>query len=208
MRHAMSRRAPRLHDISRRARRQAAGACALAACLVIALAVPGAANAQAGPRELTLHVGPAYTALPNLRATSRGAGLFGSAHYGVSRWWSVGASAGWAQHFALPRGNEDDPSGGIASFSAGPTFSLDVLRVVPFVSLHPSVQLHDEVLRPEARASFSLRAALGFDVRFRRNWTAGLEADWHAVFPDAAPFPGLSVFWLRVGYVFETDALR
>lgn len=200
----MSSRAPRIRTLSASSR-AAAALVAIGATLCIGAA---RGHAQAGARELTLHAGPVYTALPNLRATSRGVGFHTGVHYGVSPWWSVGATAGWAHHVSLPRGESTDPTGGVASLSLGPTLILDVVRIVPFISLHPALHVHDEVLKPEDRVSFAIRGALGFDARIRRQWTVGFEADWHGVFPDAGDYPGYSVFWLRLGYVFETDALR
>ena len=181
--------------------------CTAVAIVAVLWPLPSA-SAQAGRRELTVVGGPTFTALPDLRSDVRGLGMQAAVHYGVSDWWSLGATVAYAQHFALPRAEGTAQTASVGSLYLGPSLVIDVVRVVPFIALGGGLHVDGGALRPEGGVTPSLRGELGFDVRYASGWTWGLAADWHGVFPDFADYPGYTVFWFRVGRVIELDRLR
>ncbi|MFT6399348.1 MAG: hypothetical protein ACJAYU_004113 [Bradymonadia bacterium] len=167
--------------------------------------VENEAQAQAGEDEIFLTAGPEFAATPNFRSGNRGVGGSVAAFWGFHELWSVGGQLGYSRHFQLPTA-EDGPSGNVFSAFVGPSFNLDVLAVVPFISVMPGLYVDDDLLGP-GNAHFGVRGALGFDYRPSRNFAVGADVAWHVVANVWEGFPGYSVVRIRLSYIWDLRAL-
>lgn len=163
---------------------------------LLALGTPARAAAQAGEDEVFVTLGAEYSSRPDFTADSRGIGGSLAAFWGMHRWFALGAHGGYAHHFALVDGDRDDEDDVLSAFG-GASFTVDVLEVVPFISLMPGAFFDD------AGTTFAVRGALGVDYRPARNWALGADIAWHGLARDGFTFPGYSVFRLRVSYVLD-----
>lgn len=163
------------------------------------------AAAQAGEDEVFFTVGPEYAAAPNFRATNRGVGGSLGTFWGFHRLWSLGGHVAFAHHFPL-RGAEERGGANVFSAFAGPSFNIDVLTVVPFVSLMPGVYADGGALG-DGSVLAGVRGALGFDYRPRRHFSVGSDIAWHVVPVADGGFPGYSVFRIRLSYIWDLRAL-
>ena len=159
------------------------------------------ASAQAGEDEVFLTLGAEYAASPNFRATNRGVGGSAAAFWGFHRLWSLGGHAAYAHHFPL-RGANERAGADVFSAFAGPSFNIDVLTVVPFVSVMPGIYGESG-----ANLRGGVRSALGFDYRPRRHFAVGADVAWHVVPTVDTGFPGYSVFRVRFSYIWDLRAL-
>lgn len=187
-------------------------AAAFATLLVAAtmLVASGSAFAQAGEREVAVTASPTWVTVPDFRGDRFGPGLGLSVFYGLSDSWSLGAyTLGVASLTRTPEGDDaerGDP-GLLLGVFAGPAFNVDIVRVVPWISLLPGVWLHDDRLAPSPNPALGVRAALGADWRIDRRWAFGGFIAWQAVLPDPLDYPAITSVGLRITRVFETDAL-
>ncbi len=163
------------------------------------------AAAQAGEDEVFLTGGAEFSSAPNFRSENRGVGGSVAAFWGVHELWSIGVQLGYSRHFQLPSSDEG-PAGNVFSAFVGPSFNLDVLAVVPFISLMPGVYVDGGTLG-DADVHWGVRAALGFDYRPSRNFAAGADVAWHMIPPGSSGFPGYSVVRLRCSYIWDLRAL-
>ena len=163
--------------------------------LVATIAVSDA-HAQAGDGEVHLGIGPTFNATPSFASRPRGPGAQLSVFYGLNASWSVGTVVGVA---GLYGSDTDDTLNG-ERFGAfvGPSFNIDVLEIVPYVSLAPGLIAAPGGLVPAARG------AVGIDWRPRRQWAIGLQFEWHAALPRLLEYPTQSVVWLRFSWIVET----
>ena len=162
-------------------------------------------SAQAGEDEVFLTLGPEYASAPNFRSENRGVGGSVAAFWGFHRLWSVGGHVAYSRHFSLPS-SADRTSGNVVSAFVGPSFNLDVLSVVPFLSLAPGVYIDGGALGP-GNAHFGVRGALGFDYRPSRHFAAGADIAWHVIPTESLGFPGYSVLRVRLSYVWDLREL-
>jgi hypothetical protein len=171
------------------------------AALVLSVAVfgrTGDVHAQAGDGEVHLGIGPTFGAAPSYVSSPRGPGVQASAFYGINPTWSVGTVVGMARLFG---GDADEAQAGYR-FGAfvGPSFNIDVLEIIPYVSLAPGVL----VTPGDGNVTPALRGAVGLDWRPRRQWAVGLQFEWHAALPQVLDYPTQSVIWLRFSWILET----
>lgn len=171
------------------------------AALAFVVAVFGAmhdVHAQAGDGEVHVGVGPTFGAAPSYVSSPRGPGVQASAFYGINSTWSVGTVLGVARLI----GDDTDAAQAGYRFGAfvGPSFNIDVLEIIPYVSLAPGVLLApgDNGVTP------ALRGAVGIDWRPRRQWAVGIQFEWHAALPQVLDYPTQSVIWLRFSWIVET----
>jgi hypothetical protein len=156
------------------------------------------AHAQAGYGEVHVGIGPTFGAAPSYISSPRGPGAQASAFYGINSTWSVGTVVGMARLFG------DDADGAQAGYRfgafVGPSFNIDVLEIIPYVSLAPGILLApgDNDVTP------ALRGAVGLDWRPRRQWAVGIQFEWHAALPQVLDYPTQSVIWLRFSWIVET----
>ena len=177
---------------------------AILVAIVLGLSAPQVA-AQAGEDEVFLTVGPEYASAPNFRSENRGVGGSVGTFWGFHRLWSVGGHLAYSRHFSLPSASENESANVFSAF-VGPSFNLDVLSVVPFVSLAPGVYVDGGALGP-GDAHFGVRGALGFDYRPSRHFAAGADIAWHVIPAESSGFPGYSVFRVRLSYVWDLREL-
>jgi hypothetical protein len=163
------------------------------------------ANAQAGEDEVFLTAGAEYSTAPNFRSENRGVGGSLAAFWGIHRLWSVGGQVAYSRHFTLPSSATRE-SGNVFSAFVGPSFNVDVLSVVPFLSLAPGVYADGGALG-EGNVHFGVRGALGFDYRPSRHFAAGADIAWHVIPMESLGFPGYSVFRVRLSYVWDLREL-
>ena len=167
--------------------------------IAVALVATGAvrdAHAQAGDGEVHLGIGPTFNATPSFASRPSGPGAQLSVFYGLNASWSVGTVVGVA---GLYGSDTDDTLNGerFAAF-VGPSFNIDVLEIVPYVSLAPGLIAAPGGLVPAARG------AVGIDWRPRRQWAIGIQLEWHAALPRFVEYPSQSVVWLRFSWIVET----
>lgn len=184
--------------------------CSFAACFLTLLALaPSGAKAQATQGEWTFSAGPAYSAAPDFRGPARGPALSASAWRGISPVFSLGGGASAAWHYGWTTGPDDEdavPGRLVWSTHAGISANLDVLAIIPFVSLSPAIVAG---LDPENTSSIhpTLRAALGADYRPRRTFSAGALLEWHARLDDFGNFPHYALFSLRFSWILSPRAI-
>lgn len=163
------------------------------ALLATAALLPQRAAAQASRQEFAIALGPTMVGVPHFGAAARGFGGQVGLNYGVSRSWNLAAAANLAS--LRGRLQELDVQGRTASVFVGPAFNVDVLTVVPYVSLMAGWQ--GGRLADSRASHFGLRAAIGADYRPTRHWGVGVQIEWHAAFPDVLNYPSETVLWLR-----------
>jgi hypothetical protein len=132
------------------------------------------ASASAAEGEGLVAVGAAFA---TARADGRwvpGGGISMTGQYGLDDTWSVRAAFSASWHPV--RAEELRPAGHIRAlgFSAGVTYTLDVLRVVPFVTAGLAVQNLGGRLR-DARSDLGIALGGGADYLLDRRWALGLE---------------------------------
>jgi hypothetical protein len=172
------------------------------------LVAPRVGEAQAGQRELVLTAGPTWVTVPDFRGDRFGPALGVAAFYGLSNSWSIGAHATGAWTFTRTddAGNRRD-AGPLVGVFAGPAFNVDIVRVVPWVSLMPGVWAHGRRIAETATPALAIRAAVGADWRLNRRWSVGGFVAWEAFASDPLDYPALTSLGIRVSRIFETDAL-
>ena len=149
---------------------RAAGKVALGMTLTVATPTP----ATAAEGEGLAAVGAAFA---TARADGRwapGAGVAVAGQYGLDDAWSLraGVSGSWHPVSA----DALRPGGHVRALgcSAGVTYTLDVLRVVPFVTAGVAVQDLHGALR-DARTDLGVELGGGADYLLDRRWSLGLE---------------------------------
>jgi hypothetical protein len=171
-------------------------ALVLWAVAAVTVTATGHVHAQAGDGELHFGMGPTFNASPSYVSRPHGPGGQLSALYGLSPTWSLGTVLGLA---GLYGGDANEGLQGLrfAAF-VGPSFNIDVLEIIPYVSLAPGVVAAPGGIVPAARA------AVGLDWRPRRRWAVGIQFEWHAALPRLVDYPTQSVVWLRFSWIVET----
>lgn len=154
------------------------------------------AHAQAGEGEVHVGAGPTFNASPSFASTPRGPGAQLSAFYGLNPSWSVGAVVGIAGLYGT--GRDESRQGARLGAFVGPSFNIDVLEIIPYVSLAPGLIAAPGGIVPAARG------AVGIDWRPRRQWAVGIQLEWHAALPRFTEYPTQSVVWLRFSWIVET----
>ncbi len=160
----------------------------------------GIPSARAVEREhaLALGVGPVLLDVAGKGSADVGGGAAVGYTYGLSDAFNLMAEASWAL-VALNETAENAPTNA-ASLEVGVGYVFDVVRWVPYAGLLAGGcalnggGIHDVKLLPQAIA------ALGFDYRFDRTWSAGLALHQYFFFTDAGTYPSYSQAFARVEY--------
>ncbi len=167
------------------------------------LVVTSDAAAQAGHRELALGIGPTAVAVPHFGGQAAGVGGQFAANYGLSSSWNLATALSLAHITGTL--DDTDITGRTTSVFVGPSFNVDVLKVIPFVSLMAGWQGGRVADVSDHRVA--LRAAIGADWRPRRQWGVGGQIEWHAALPDVVEYPSETVLWLRFVLYFDFDGI-
>jgi hypothetical protein len=142
--------------------------------LGMALMVATPAPALAAEGEGLAAVGAAFVTARADGRWAQGAGVSATGQYGLDDTWSLRAALSGSWHpvsaDALRPGGQIRALG----FSAGVTYTLDVLRVVPFVTAGLAVQNLSGALR-DARSDLGVALGGGADYLLDRRWSLGLE---------------------------------
>jgi hypothetical protein len=171
----------------------------LAVLFMSTAAWPRSGAAQASRQEFALGLGPTMVGVPHFGAGARGFGGQLGLNYGVTRSWNLAAAANLAS--LRGRVDEVDVRGRTASVFSGVAYNVDVLTVVPYVSLMAGWQ--GGRLADSRASHFGLRAAIGADYRPSRQWGFGVQIEWHAAFPEVLNYPSETVLWLRAVRYFD-----
>jgi hypothetical protein len=145
------------------------------------LASLGLALTMAGARTVRAAEGEGLAAVSAGFATARadgrwapGAGGCVAVQYGLDDSWSAGARLSGSWHPV--DGAAGRPDGLVRSLggSAGVTYALDVLRVVPFLSAELAVQNLGGAVR-DARTDLGVELGGGADYLLDRRWSVGVD---------------------------------
>jgi hypothetical protein len=138
--------------------------------------------------------GPVYGSTFSPREKD-GAGFQTYLELGLSDCWSIVAGGG-ANFHEIAGG---DPYR-LYNFGLGISYNLDVLVVVPFVSMKAGWLYRANPDRA-ADSGLGFSVALGFDYLWTENFTVGLAAEYHGLLSDNIPtIPGYAAFTGRVGF--------
>jgi hypothetical protein len=141
----------------------------------------GTALTAAAPTRVTAAEGEGWAAVGAVFATARadgrwvpGGGVTLTGQYGLTDAWSVHADFAGSWHPV--DADALRPGGRVRALacSAGITYALDVLRVVPYVSAGLAVQNLGGALR-DARTDLGVGLGGGADYLLDRRWSLGLE---------------------------------
>lgn len=193
--------------MSRRHQKRTAFQSLLATLLAIA-ALASPAHAQIGEGELSVVAGPTYAGRPHFASALRGMGFQAGAFYGVHPFVSIGAVTSASHLFVLKSERDTLRSSNVLAAFAGPSLTIDVIRWVPYLSLMPGVYWSDHAWPETSSVRFGLRGGLGVDCRINREWSAGVELDWHGMFPQFQDFPAYAEVWLKASYIFDLRMRR
>ncbi|MBN2498790.1 MAG: hypothetical protein JXR96_29635 [Deltaproteobacteria bacterium] len=155
------------------------------------LASPSSAWAELG--DISLNFGPLFgTEFDSQRKDGLGAQL--TFDVGLSEFFSFTAGAGYVRHFI---------GGGEAyqliHAGAGLVYKLDILIVVPFLSVRLGF-LHlafDE----QSRSGVGFSAAIGVDYLWSESFSAGLSLGYHGMLSDLEGFPSYLAVDARFGFL-------
>jgi hypothetical protein len=167
------------------------------------LLLSSTANAQASHRELAVGFGPTAVAVPHFGGKARGVGAQLAANYGLTSSWNLASAVSVARISGTL--DENDITGRTTSVFVGPSFNVDVLKVIPYVSLMAGWQ-GGRIARVSDN-HLALRAAIGADWRPRRQWGFGGQIEWHAALPDVTNYPSETVIWLRFVLFLDFDGI-
>jgi hypothetical protein len=123
-----------------------------------------------------------------------GVGFQGYLELGLSDSWSIVAGGG-ANFHQIAGG---DPYR-LYNLGIGASYNLDVLVVVPFVSMKVGWLYRD---KPDQAADVGLgfSLAVGFDYLWSEFFTVGFAAEYHGLLTDLPTIPGYAAFTGRVGF--------
>lgn len=149
---------------------------ALGALLTGLFTLPAArpACAQAGADEVALSVEAGYVQFARFDGIGRGLDAQISASWGLSHGLSLGPQLRLDTVFA-------DPARFVVGAEAPLTYTIDVLAIIPWVSLAPALSI-DTAPTPALHAGVT--ASLGLDYRPRPDWSVGAAAEWSGFWPE------------------------
>jgi hypothetical protein len=180
---------------------------AVFAALAVAFAAV-AAPARGGERELQLTLGPGYSSLAEVGDGLDGLGGGGEVSYGLSSFWSLAAGSFIGFHFAETLDETTYDATRVINVWVGPRFNLDVFVIIPFISLAPELLFADGVLAEDREElDFGLRWTVGFDYRPKRNWSLGLEVNYHSFLDEPLNYPVYVTTLFRLSYHHDFGAL-
>jgi len=113
---------------------------------------------------------------------------------GLTTTLSVDIGGGYASHFV---------GGGqayeIGNLGAGLSYNIDVLVIVPFVSVRLGWLRYD-FEQDGANDGLGVSVAVGFDYLLTEFFTIGFAAEYHGMLTDFADFPAYAAFTSRIGF--------
>ncbi len=123
-----------------------------------------------------------------------GVGVTGFVRHGISEEVNLLLGVLYSYHLPAPANDtlEDDAPGAIQVIipHAGVTIALDIIDLVPYISLSGTVYLSDEAFFEEDRSmGFGLMAGAGLDYRRWRDISLGVELGYHAFLSDMDKYP-------------------
>ncbi len=156
----------------------------------------GATPSLADMWDFKAGFGPVYGSRFS-RAYKDGLGFQAYCDLGLSDVLSLTAGGGYTRHF-IGGGSEYS----LTNLGVGVLYNIDVLVVVPFLSLrmgwlYRSPEQGDEV--PEL-SGLGLSVAIGFDYLLTESVTLGFAAEYHGMLTDLQDFPAYAAFTGRVGF--------
>lgn len=167
--------------------------------LVIPLALAILFRAEPSAAEmwdLKMGFGPVYGS--EFRTTKQdGLGFQAYCELGLSDVLSLAAGGGYTGHFI-----GDGTGYSLSNLGIGLLYNIDVLVVVPFLSLrmgwlHMSPDHGDEV---PSLSGLGVSVAIGFDYLVTETFTLGFAAEYHGMLTDIDAFPAYAAFTGRVGF--------
>jgi hypothetical protein len=141
-------------------------------------------------------IGPVYGSKFS-RAEKDGLGFQAYCDLGLSDVLSLTAGVGYTEHFV-----GEGSAYSLTNLGVGVLYNIDVLVVVPFLSLrmgwmYRSPDRGDEV---PLLSGLGLSVAVGFDYLLTENFTVGFAAEYHGMLTDFQDFPAYAAFTGRVGF--------
>jgi len=138
-------------------------------------------------------LGPVYAS--TFRADQKdGFGLQMFLDIGLTETLSLSAGAGWNSHFIGDGRAYDQAYAGI-----GLSYRIDVLKIVPFVSVKLGWLARD-FEEQAAESGLGISAAIGFDYWLTDFFSLGFASEYQGLIDEWEAFPRYAVFTSRLGF--------
>ena len=173
--------------------------------LTSSLLILSAVNSAAEEREIQITFGPAYASLPAIEEGVAGFGGGLQVTYKFNEFWL--ASVGGVYSYHLPF--EEDSQINLFSAYMEVIYNIDVIDVIPFACLGATVHVSDKDLFSDNSSplAFGIKGGLGFDYRRSKNWSIGIELNYHAFIPDITVYPVFITALIRISIIIGLDSL-
>lgn len=142
--------------------------------------------ARAGEQEWVVAPSVGYAVLRSDGHDRHGGILYLDVDYGLTDSWSLRGNGHYSPHAV------HDPETGVlhaGGFGFGVLYTVDVLKVVPYLALTVGPVITDGTGEDKLRVNGQAQAGIGLDYLVSRDFSVGLELRAHVVFPDIKRFP-------------------